>query len=107
MKKKELIIKETKSITKPVRYTPSESKYLTQIASSLDMHVTAYIHDKSLSGNERNKYARRKMCKTLVETSKSIDDIYNAIAESNTGYIEINKILPSLEAAKKGCDSLW
>ena len=107
MKTKQNTIRETRSITKQTRFTPSEIKYLTQMASSLDMPVTTYIQDKAVNGNERNKYARRKMCRVLIETSKSIDDIYNAIAESDTGYIEISSILPSLEIAKKGCDSLW
>lgn len=99
--------KERKDQRITIRCTTIQKKELEHAAHTLGMHPSTYICDKLFDGKDRNKYARRIMCKTLVTVSKNIDEIYNLIEESSSDYIEINKILPILDNARLECEKLW
>lgn len=88
-------------------YTDDEKRRLEQEASSLGMRPSLYAHDKLFNGKERNKYARRAMCKSLVAANYAIDKIYDEIAKTDSEYIEISKIVPHLDNAKKELNRVW
>lgn len=89
------------------RCTLSQKNQILETARQFNMPSSTYICDKLFNGNERNKYARRKMCCTLVTAGKYLDEMYNVIAEEETNFVSIEKILPHLNNAKKECDKLW
>ena len=97
--------KRTESI--PVRVTPSEKKKAKQLAEQFGMDVSTYFRSTSLNTKETEKYARRITSKALVTASYSIDAIYDEIAKTDSEYIEISKILPHLDNARKELNGIW
>lgn len=100
-------VKEPKTERITLRVTPSQKNILIKEANEFQMPLSTYATDKLFGGKERNKYARRIMCTTLVTASNSIDEIFNEIEATNSDYIEISKILPPLNNARKECEKIW
>lgn len=100
-------IKEQKSERITLRMTPSQKNILMKEANKFQMPLSTYAADKLLGGKKINKYARRIMCTTLVTASNSIDEIFDIIEATDSDYIEIAKILPPLNNARKECAKIW
>lgn len=99
--------KETKSERITIRCTPTHLKVLVDQASMLNMPLAAYASDKLFNGKQRNQYARRKICKTLVKSSSYLDEVYDILSSTDSEYIEKALLLPPLENARKELNSIW
>ena len=74
--------------------TINQKKKLIHDANQLNMPLSCYTSDKLFNGPERNRYFKRKVCKTIVTVGKHLDEIYNLIEESETGFIPVERLLP-------------
>ena len=99
--------KETKSESITIRVTPTQKKEVISQAAMLDMPHTAYASDKLFNGKQRNQYARRKICKTLVRSSSYLDEVFDVLYATDSDYVEKALLLPPLENARKELNSIW
>ena len=99
--------KELKTERITLRCTPTQKNNLQAEADRLNMPLTTYGTDKLFNGRMRVTYARRKICATLVDTSKYLDEISALIDAEPSDYISKELLLQPLNNARKELSTIW
>ena len=93
--------KELKDCKVTLRCTQTQKNELIKQANNLNMPLTTYASDKLFNGKERNMYARRKLCTTLVKGNNKIDIALNTLFEIQSNEIAKEDVIQLLHALKK------
>ena len=95
----------TEKIT--IRCTEEQKRKIEDAAHALNMKAGPYALDKAIKGTACNHFSKKKLTKSLVLISNHLDEIYELIFTTDGNFIEKEKIMPVMEAAREETTITW
>ncbi len=86
-----------------VRFTQEEFEVVKGQADELGMKDSSYIRDRVINGKERNVYAKRKMCTTLVTVNHCIDQLHDSVLSMDGDSISKKDLIGLIEKMRQEC----
>ena len=99
--------KELKTERISIRCTPSQKQKLEKEAEKYEMPLTTYCADKLFKGKMRVSYAKRKICRTLVNNGRYLDELSYIIENEQSDYISKELITQPLDNARREISTIW